>query len=297
MTVPQLPVTAPLPTPPPGDDYEKRLNKALADIYSMLARRIETMVSCGPASDRPNAIGSRRVWASTDSGTISVDVGGSWVEAEPLRPVPLPVSLGGTGATSLTDSRILIGRGTNAIEATSGLVWDSINGRLGIGAAPSVEGQLQVVSPSGSRCLTSLVAPGDVHGELRFYDGASTLSGRLFGTFGNSAGYRYFGFSARQDKDGYKLPIRFWVWNAAGGEVEALYIGAGSLAGRVGFGGVTSPSSTVDVAGDVEIGSGNAFYLGDPSTDGGWRITRDSNNLVFQRRESGSWVTKYTVTP
>lgn len=44
-------------------------------------------------------------------------------------------------------------------------------------------------------------------------------------------------------------------------------------------------------------GSANYFYLGDPTTDGSWRIGRSGNNLVSERRESGTWVTKQTITP
>jgi len=38
-------------------------------------------------------------------------------------------------------------------------------------------------------------------------------------------------------------------------------------------------------------------YYGDSATDGTWRIGRDGDNLVHQRRESGTYVTKATVTP
>jgi len=61
--------------------------------------------------------------------------------------------------------------------------------------------------------------------------------------------------------------------------------------GSVGI-GLTNPSSKLDVAGDVEIGNTNYFYLGDPSTDGSWRFHVTSNNLRFERRISGSWVDK-----
>lgn len=64
--------------------------------------------------------------------------------------------------------------------------------------------------------------------------------------------------------------------------------------GKVGI-GTTTMTSLLDVAGDVEIGSANAFFMGDPTTDGSWRITRSGNDLVMQRRESGSWVTKSTI--
>lgn len=38
-------------------------------------------------------------------------------------------------------------------------------------------------------------------------------------------------------------------------------------------------------------------YWGDPNTDGSWRVGRSGNNLVFSRREAGSWVIKQTITP
>lgn len=39
-----------------------------------------------------------------------------------------------------------------------------------------------------------------------------------------------------------------------------------------------------------------AIYLGMPSEEGSWRIVRSGNNLVHQRRETGIWVTKQTVS-
>ena len=57
-----------------------------------------------------------------------------------------------------------------------------------------------------------------------------------------------------------------------------------------------TPSSTLDIVGDVEIGSENAYLMGDPTANGSWRITRSGNNLVIQRRENGTWVTKQTIS-
>ncbi len=47
------------------------------------------------------------------------------------------------------------------------------------------------------------------------------------------------------------------------------------------------------------IGTGNAstLYLGDPNTDGSWRVTVSGSNLNFERRESGVWVEKSAATP
>ena len=64
--------------------------------------------------------------------------------------------------------------------------------------------------------------------------------------------------------------------------------------------GTNSPSSKLDVSGDVEVGSGDAFYLGAPTgTVGSWRITRSGNDLVFQRCTSTTpdvWTTKGVIS-
>lgn len=66
--------------------------------------------------------------------------------------------------------------------------------------------------------------------------------------------------------------------------------------GNVGI-GAFPPSSKLDVEGDIETGAANAFYFGDPSTDGTWRIIRDGDDLSFERRESGTYVFKMKINP
>jgi hypothetical protein len=46
----------------------------------------------------------------------------------------------------------------------------------------------------------------------------------------------------------------------------------------------------------VQCGATGAFNLGNPTTDGSWRIVISGVNLLIQKRESGSWVTKQTIT-
>ena len=58
---------------------------------------------------------------------------------------------------------------------------------------------------------------------------------------------------------------------------------------------ITSGKIKIDTTGYLETHSG--LYFGDPDTNDTWRVTTDGNNLVHQRRESGSWVTKHTITP
>jgi len=41
--------------------------------------------------------------------------------------------------------------------------------------------------------------------------------------------------------------------------------------------------------------AGQTIYIGIADTDGSWRIARDGDDLVMQRRESAVWVTKLKV--
>jgi hypothetical protein len=47
---------------------------------------------------------------------------------------------------------------------------------------------------------------------------------------------------------------------------------------------------------EVELYSDGIIYLGDCSTDGTWRALRSGSDLIYQRKESGSWVTKQTIS-
>jgi hypothetical protein len=79
------------------------------------------------------------------------------------------------------------------------------------------------------------------------------------------------------------------------GNTDANLLVSDASADNIGI-GVVAPSSKLDVDGDIEISSTSAFYLGDPMTNGSWRIVRSVNDLVFQRREGGAWVTRDTIT-
>jgi hypothetical protein len=58
-------------------------------------------------------------------------------------------------------------------------------------------------------------------------------------------------------------------------------------------GTVWEPNANLKVTDDAAtIPSTGAFYLGDPATDGTWRIIRDGDDLSFERLESSVWVSK-----
>jgi hypothetical protein len=45
----------------------------------------------------------------------------------------------------------------------------------------------------------------------------------------------------------------------------------------------------------VAIGGTKAYFIGQPAEDGSWKVQQSGNDLVFYRRESGTWVSKYTI--
>jgi hypothetical protein len=61
--------------------------------------------------------------------------------------------------------------------------------------------------------------------------------------------------------------------------------------------GVLTAKAAVVSLDYVQCGATGAFNLGNPTTDGSWRIVISGVNLLIQKRESGSWVTKQTITP
>jgi len=46
----------------------------------------------------------------------------------------------------------------------------------------------------------------------------------------------------------------------------------------------------------IEVPTGSAFYFGEESTEGTWRIIRTGNDLSIQRYESSVWVNKTIIT-
>jgi hypothetical protein len=74
------------------------------------------------------------------------------------------------------------------------------------------------------------------------------------------------------------------------GDTDTLLFNLDAGLDRIGIGCV--PTSKLDVNGDIECVSTGAFYWGDPITDGTWKCVRDGDDLVFYRRESGSYVEK-----
>jgi hypothetical protein len=123
----------------------------------------------------------------------------------------------------------------------------------------------------------------DYIGELYFYgsDGSSWKSGAKLEVIQDGSVSSYT-----------PTTMKLYTTTSSGFNSNQLVL---DTSGDIAVGQLT-PTSKLDVAGDIEIGSANYMYVGDPTTDGSWRFSISGSDLIFQRRESSSWVTKSTIT-
>ena len=160
----------------------------------------------------------------------------------------------------------------NSTRAVADLFIDGTNGYVGLGGS---------TSPTAPLTFNNNV----VNKKIALYDA-------------NSNDHEFLGFGTdsqilRYQVDATTTDHIFYAATSSTTSNELMRIEG---TGNVGI-GVLSPSSGLDVNGDIETGSTNAFYFGDPTTDGSWRIVRDGNDLSFERRETGSWVFKMKLNP
>jgi len=206
---------------------------------------------------------------NTDSNTITLDftsfgtLSGTWN-------VRVSVGAGGTpsgGSPVGIAGAIQFSDGSD-FDGDSALYWDNANKRLAIGTTTTNKQGLTIYDASGIPYV-------------EFYNGSTgqtAADGAALALDGN---------------------LDFWIINREVGDVN-LYVNGNTVVSaqsgnKVAVAGSHVATSELDVDGDVEVGDADAFYLGDPTTDGTWRITRSGNDLVHQRRESSVWVTKSTV--
>lgn len=170
---------------------------------------------------------------------------------------------------------------------------------------------------------------------IHFYNYNGTDSLNIFGKYGYFnriysastaymlsnllvTGYGYFTGGIRTLQDLQIMGTLDITNNQSGNDIYKIGLWGGSDAGTSHGGGITvfsngynsadsgkvvvtlGNTSTADfeVGGSIQMsGAANALYFGDPTTEGSWRIIRSGNNIVHQRLESSTWVTKQTITP
>ncbi len=182
----------------------------------------------------------------TSSGTITfsgltngiLSVNGSGV----VSAGTIGVSSGGTGATSFTAGKLLIGNGTSAVTTTTNLHWDTTNGRLGLWAtSPGSKLDVQATAVAGS---SEIVA--------RFLSKTSNNANDYTGIqIGNSyITTPYIG----NDGTGNAWDMAFWS-RPGTGFAERMRL---KSSGKLGI-GTTNPANYLSVSGNASVGVG---YMG-----------------------------------
>ena len=119
-----------------------------------------------------------------------------------------------------------------------------------------------------------------------------------FGSLGGSAIYRASG-SGQTGLEGNLV----YQSRTTTGRGHLWYTGGPTLAmSLLGTSGLRcyhnlQVDNDLTVSGATILPSDDYIYWGSPTVNGSYRQGRDGNNLITQRRESGAWVTKQTLTP
>lgn len=186
------------------------------------------------------------------------------------------LNLGGSTLFAATDSGVGIGTSTpNALLHLNGgdLLLDR-DGSSDVTRTLTIQG----AGALGSNVYGKIVFKGYDSSSGSFeYEGAAITARNL-----GSSNHGALGFWTRDTE------LKEWMRITRSGEVQ---IGPDANSANLNVNG------SITAAGSVDIGSTEAFYMGDPNTNGTWRITISGNNLNFERREGGVWVAKTAIVP
>ncbi len=150
-----------------------------------------------------------------------------------------------------------------------------------------IEGNTFVVDSTGSMTVAGTATVGGLKVGSISFPNTDGISGQVITT--NGAGVA--------------------SWATSGGDSDAwtsVDNGSASTTSRIGI-GTTTPSldtsvgltveGTSTVRGNIIIGTGTAFYFGDPASNNTWRVIISGADLSFERLESGAWVSKVKMNP
>lgn len=153
-------------------------------------------------------------------------------------------------------------------------------------------GDIWLSNPATSRVGIATTAPSVGQLEVRLQHASASRG--VYITSNHSSGTNYGVYSQIvTPSSGDNIAAYFQAENSGAGNNYAIIVPSGG--GATGL-GVSTPTSMLDVAGDIEIGSTDSYYLGDPTTDGTWRFVRSGDDLLIQQREAGTYNTKSTIS-
>ena len=205
-----------------------------------------------------------------------------------------------TSASGTVTSRYLFGIAAPTLTATNSSVTYTTASTLRIGGAPTASTNVTIGTPyalevaAGNSYFGGNVTSGGnivannyqtTNTGLVFWAGRSVLASGADGNLriSNNAvsdfGCLQFGGTSTS----------FSAWCRSGTTLQA----------RLADNSADAPisASNVTASSDFIGSSTSCLYLGATGTDGTWRICRSSTSIVFERRESGSYVSKGNFTP
>jgi len=186
------------------------------------------------------------------------------------------------------DARFVSEVGIGHIPATSAMLWiTQLNTISNIDVTVS-----EFDSPSSSYTYASVENIQTVN-SIGSTDTVTSLTSILINSPGGTGDIstNIYGLYIETQKTGPALTVTnaYGIYQAGGSDINIFN-------GDTSVGHTGAPTSALDVSGDIEVASGDFIYWGDPNTDGSWCLGRNGNNMIFQRRESGSWVVKQTIS-
>ena len=194
--------------------------------------------------------------------------------------------------------------------STTSTAADSIETAGGVVAAAAVAASADVIFAAGNTSThgTFLTARGTQEWYLRSaadafvgsirYVTPSNLPGI---SFYNSAGGDRSDIIGAQDGSGFRFRLdglntmRLFRGNPGASTAGQTNIGNGIVDTAARVVARSTAADAIQSLGGYRADASGAYHFGDPTANDSWRITRSGTDLVIQRRESGSWVTKSTI--
>lgn len=144
----------------------------------------------------------------------------------------------------------------------------------------------------GTEASPASIDPNDIVGEIDFYGrGTWEWEGHSIDPLDLNVGY--FQVTALETPS---------MWMSSD-MMTTVYSTNSKLAWKIPPSGAGYPSEAFfiirDLAyfrDDVQMELDSAFYFGSRTADGSWRIVSSGADLLTQKRESGNWVTKHTIS-
>jgi hypothetical protein len=207
-------------------------------------------------------IGGTGLTDEEDSGIVTVNLS-----------TPVSVAHGGTGATSLTANKLLVGAGTSAITSPTNLHWDSVNSRLGIGSA----------TPN-----YTLDVNGTIYATGFYYDDGNAAADKVLASI-NDQGLAYWkSLSEIAGVSGSGTENYISKWETSGSLTDsAIY----ESSGKIGI-GTTVPYENLNI---MRSGAGNVARFGDNVSTKGLIIAIDSSGNPILKGTSSNQ--PMTITP